>query len=102
LLAFTANAGTVTGLVRHKANPARRSSMRRQYDSRQFKSPNGLITRNANDFIVFIRGQVRSKPTLPRQARSGRDHPPDHLQHKAMFNPHVLPVLLAPPSSGEQ
>jgi len=94
---------------RHRPRPGTRQTRRgtiqhasANMTADSLSSPNRVNYEEMHDFIVFYRGTGRKQANPPRQARSGRDHPPTILQHKAMFNPTSCRFCWAPPSSGEQ
>lgn len=85
-------AGTITGNVRAQGKPGTEAEASGgKYDSRQFKFVERVDYDAMRDFIVYIEGPVAGKaPEKPAQIVTAR---PSVAQHKAMFAPHVLPIL---------
>jgi len=92
LVLVSAPAGTITGNVRAQGKPgAEPEGSGGKYDSRQFKFVERVDYDAMRDFIVYIEGPIAGKaPEKPAQIVTAR---PSVAQHKAMFEPHVLPIL---------
>ena len=92
--AASAQAGTITGHVRAegKAGAEEANCAPGNYDSRAYKFAQRVDYAAMHDFVVYIEGPVGTNqpvaPGKPLEVVTIRV-----AQHKAMFYPHVLPVL---------
>src|SRR5215831_1051690 len=88
----SSTAGTITGNVRAQGKSGTEAEASGgKYDSRQFKFVERVNYEEMRDFIVYIEGPITGKaPEKPAQIVTAR---PSVSQHKAMFEPHVLPIL---------
>jgi plastocyanin len=93
LAAVATNAGTITGIVRAQGKPgADADAQCGKYDSRQLKFAERVDYSAMHDFVVYISGAVGDKaqpPLKPAQVVTK-----SVKQKGAMFDPHVLPVLV--------
>jgi plastocyanin len=85
--------GNIAGTVRGQGKPgADASAAGGKYDSREFKFVPRVNYSELRDFIVYIEGTAGSKPAppdKPAQVITSRV-----VQRGAVFNPHVLPVVV--------
>ncbi|MDB6020905.1 MAG: hypothetical protein JWQ04_762 [Pedosphaera sp.] len=97
-----AQAGTITGHVRAEGKPGAQGADcgNGSYDSRALKFATHVDYAAMHDFIVYLEGPVgTNKPVVPEKpvqvvtARPDRQKIEVH-QTKAVFNPHVLPVVV--------
>ena len=94
LLAFTAHAGTVTGMIRAEGKPGTDDSPTRDgaYGSHKFKFVERVDYAEMHDFVVYIEGPVEKKTVVPEMPATVESH---HVVQKgAVFNPHVLPIVV--------
>ena len=85
-------AATITGAVKAQGKQGAADPACGKYDERKFKFAERVNYEEMHDFVVFIEGQVKGAPAAPEkpvQVVTSRVK-----QEGAMFNPHVLPVLL--------
>jgi plastocyanin len=94
--AWSSQAGTITGTVKAQGKEGTDDpACGGKYASRQFKFAERVNYEEMHDFVVFIEGRVGtnlSAPTAPVQVVTAR--PTTVLQKGAMFEPHVLPVMM--------
>src|SRR5256885_1023699 len=88
------HAGTISGTVRAEGKAGAESdALCGKYGSRQFKFADRVDYAGMRDFIVYIEGPVGGRPVSPpekpAQVITSRVH-----QKGAMFDPHVLPVVV--------
>jgi plastocyanin len=92
-LAICCSAATISGTVRAKGKEGTEpESGPGKYDSRQFKFVERVNYADMRDFVVFIDGPMAIKvapPEAPARVVTSRVE-----QKGAMFNPHVLPILV--------
>ncbi len=90
---LSAGAGTISGSVRAEGKPGSQGdAVCSKYDSREFKFVERVNYAEMHDFVVYIQGPVGPPPTpseVSAQVVTSRV-----LQKKAMFQPHVLPVVV--------
>src|SRR6266704_3117578 len=94
LTSLTANAGTISGTVKAQGKEGTDDpACGGKYTSRQFKFAERVNYEEMHDFVVFLEGHIgtNAAPEKPVQVVTAR--PTSVLQHKAMFEPHVLPVM---------
>ncbi|HEX3799355.1 MAG TPA: carboxypeptidase regulatory-like domain-containing protein [Verrucomicrobiae bacterium] len=89
-----ANAGTITGSVHAegKAGADEANCAPGTYDSRAYKFAQRVDYGAMHDFVVYIEGDLGTNlpaaPTSPVKIATKKV-----AQHKAMFSPHVLPIM---------
>jgi plastocyanin len=96
LSVLTASGGTITGTVKAqgKESPSGAASGGK-YASRQFKFAERVNYEEMHDFIVYIEGPVGTNtPTPEKHVQVVTRRPTSVLQRGAMFEPHVLPVVV--------
>jgi plastocyanin len=96
LTVFGAAAGTITGTVKAQGKEgADDPACGGKYASRQFKFAERVNYEEMHDFIVYIEGPVGTNLTVPgKPVQVITARPTSVLQRGAMFEPHVLPVML--------
>jgi plastocyanin len=94
LAAAHAVAGNITGKVHAEGKPgAAQDASGGKYDSHQFKFVERVNYDEMRDFVVYIEGPIAGlKPAVPDKPL--RVVTQKVLQHKATFNPHILPVMV--------
>ncbi|MSU58949.1 MAG: hypothetical protein EXS35_12415 [Pedosphaera sp.] len=93
-LASTASAGTISGAVRAESilGTTNDAACGSAYDSRKFKFAERINWAEVHDFVVYVEGPVGTNPLAPSkpvQVITAKQV----AQKKAMFSPHVLPVM---------
>ncbi len=88
-----ASAGNITGKVHAEGKPgAEQDAQAGKYDSHEFKFVERVNYAEMRDFVVYIDGPVAGpKPVAPEKPVQVVTR--KISQHKATFNPHVLPVM---------
>lgn len=84
-------AGTLVGVVKAQPRPElkeRAGGGGGKYESRQFKFVETIKYDEIKDFIVYLEGAMTNVASLPKQTRDVI------TQKNAMFEPHVMPVLI--------
>ncbi len=101
LAATTANAGTISGRVHAEGKPGAESGAAGgNYDSHALKNAVKVDYAELKDFVVYIEGPVGTNapvaPEKPLQVVTAKPAATTNMirQQKAMFTPHVLPVLV--------
>ena len=76
LLAFTAHAGTVTGMIRAVGKPGTDDSPTRDgaYGSHKFKFVERVDYAEMHDFVVYIEGPVEKKTVVPEMPATVESH----------------------------
>ena len=94
LAAAQAVAGNITGKVHAEGKPgAAQDAQGGKYDSHQFKFVERVNYDDMRDFVVYIEGPIAGlKPVAPDKPL--RVVTQKVSQHKATFNPHILPVMV--------
>jgi len=89
-----AMAGTITGTVHAEGKAgAAQDAQGGKYDSHQFKFVERVNYAEMHDFVVYIEGPIAGqKPVDPD--KTARVVTQKVSQHKATFNPHILPVMV--------
>jgi plastocyanin len=89
------HAGTITGTVRAEGKPGTETPPTAgSYDSRKFKFVERVNYAELQDFIVFIEGPMGSQPVVPPSRPLTVATRPSVSQKGAVFEPHVLPVVV--------
>jgi plastocyanin len=94
--AWNIQAGTITGTVKAQGKQgADDPACGDKYASRQFKFAERVNYEEMHDFVVFIEGRVGTNPSAPTDpVQVVTTKPTSVLQKGAMFEPHVLPVMM--------
>ena len=91
----SASAGTITGKVHAEGKAgADKDAQCGKYDSRAFKFVERVNYEEMHDFIVYIEGTVgTNRPVVPEKPLEIVTAKKEVSQKKAMFTPHILPVV---------
>src|SRR3954468_9509893 len=88
-------AGTITGTVKAQGKEgAEDAASGGKYASRQFKFAERVNYEEMHDFLVNVEGHVGTNTVVPDKPVQVVTTRPSILQHGAMFEPHILPILV--------
>ena len=92
----SADAGTITGKVHAEGKAgADKDAQCGKYDSRAFKFAERVNYEEMHDFVIYIEGPVgTNRPVVPEKPLEVITAKKEVSQKKAMFKPHVLPVVV--------
>lgn len=94
-LVVTSRAGDIIGVVRADGkNTAEASAPGGGYESRKFKFAERVNYAELRDFVVFIDGPMENLPVTPPAKPATVETRRSVSQKGAVFEPHVLPVLV--------
>jgi plastocyanin len=96
LVGTVAHGGTITGTVNAQGKEGTDDpACGGKYASRQFKFAERVNYQEMHDFVVFIEGRVGTNMTAPKNpVQVVTTRPSSVLQKGAMFEPHVLSVMM--------